>query len=116
MIGEPTEYEGAERPRRKRQEQELRHLLVADPEFLADRDLEENEQEEIERVEGPAEVARPDRVALRRLERFQVGDQAHTAAPPGCSQRGAGAFPAQAPDNRLSNDLPTNDKLCIVYR
>ena len=54
--------------------------LTSVPNSLA-RPEHEHQQEVIERVERPAEKARPDRTPLRRLERFEIGDQAHCAAP-----------------------------------
>ena len=81
MVGEPAEEERADRPRGQGQEDRLRDRLDVGPELLGDRLEHEDHQEEVERVERPAEIARPDRAALRRLERFQVGDQAHSNSP-----------------------------------
>ena len=79
VLGEPAEAERANRARGERQEHALRDRLHVGPELLRDGGEHEDHQAEIERVERPAEIARPDRVSLRRFERLQVGDQAHAA-------------------------------------
>ena len=81
MLGQPAEEEGADRPRCERQEDAFGDRLHVGAELLGDGREHEHHQEEVEGVERPAEIARPDRAALRRFERFQIGDQAHAAAP-----------------------------------
>src|SRR4051794_35654186 len=81
MFGEPAEHERADRPRGESQHDRDGHRFHVRAEFGGDGLEHEDEEEIVEGVERPAEIARPDRAALRRIERFQVGHEAHPAAP-----------------------------------
>src|SRR5206468_7976442 len=115
MLGQPAKDEGAQRARGERQEDALRYRLHVGAELLGDGREHEHHQEEVEGVERPAEIARPDRAALRGFERFEIGDQAHAAAPrwsrAACRASAAGTSP-RARDMRRG--LPVNDKNVIV--
>jgi len=76
-VGKPSEYERTQWPHREGDQDRERDCLHSRVEIVGNRLDHENQQEEVERVERPAEEAREECRALLAGERPEIGQGRH---------------------------------------